>query len=79
MTDIKTAIQQRIKENQRNGVGFLEGQLLPRSVSLETACTLAEYWSRGMDTEAFALIKSLPSQQQVIHSIYSKCMRMKRK
>ncbi|MFE1746018.1 hypothetical protein [Coleofasciculus sp. H7-2] len=79
MTDIKTAIQQRIKQNQRNGVGFLEGQLLPRTSCLETACTLAEYWSRGMDTQAFALINSLSSQQQVIHSIYSRCMSMKRK
>ncbi|MBD2047275.1 hypothetical protein H6F78_17030 [Coleofasciculus sp. FACHB-64] len=79
MTDIKTAIQQRIKQNQRNGIGFVEGQLLPRTACLETACTLAEYWSRGMDTEAFALINNLPSQRQSIHSIYSKCMRMKRK
>lgn len=79
MTDIKAAIQQRIKKNQRNGIGFVEGQLLPRTACLETACTLAEYWARGMDAEAFALIKTLPSQQQVIHSIYSNCMRMKRK
>ncbi|MBD1903883.1 hypothetical protein NDI44_27245 [Trichocoleus sp. DQ-A3] len=78
MTDIKTAIQQRIKQNQRNGIGFVEGQLLPRTACLETACTLAEFWSQGLDTEAFALIKTLPSQQQSIHSIYSKCMRMKR-
>ncbi len=80
MPDIKIAIQQRIKNNQVNGVGFLEGQLLPRNVSLETACTLAEYWSRGMDAEAFKFINSLPSQQQkTISSIYTKCQGMKRR
>ncbi len=76
MTDIKTAIHRRIDHNKVHGVGFIEGQLLPRGISLEVACTLAEYRSQGMNDEAIALIATLP-QHEVIQRIYNACAEIK--
>jgi len=70
--DIQTAIQRRIDHNRVHGVGFVEGQTLPHGITLETACTLAEYWTRGMNDEAIALIATLP-QAEVIRRIYCAC------
>lgn len=70
--DIETAIQQRINHNTIHGVGFVEGQTLPHGISLEQACTLAEYWTRGMNDEAIALIATLP-KREVIQRIYNAC------
>ncbi|MBD1908338.1 hypothetical protein H6F53_23110 [Trichocoleus sp. FACHB-832] len=70
--DIQTAIQRRIDHNRVHGVGFIEGQTLPHSITLETACTLAEYWTRGMNDEAIALIATLP-QAEIIRRIYCAC------
>lgn len=70
--DIQTAIQRRIDHNRVHGVGFVEGQLLPRGISLEIACELAEYWSQGMNDEAIALIQTLP-QAEIIRRIYCAC------
>ena len=67
--DIQTAIQRRIDHNRVHGVGFVEGQTLPHGITLETACTLAEYWTRGMNDEAIALIATLP-QAEIIRRIY---------
>jgi hypothetical protein len=70
--DIKAAIQRRIDHNRVHGVGFVEGQLLPRGISLEIACELAEYWTHGMNDEAIALIATLP-QAEIIRRIYCAC------
>ncbi|MBD1833351.1 hypothetical protein H6F61_11845 [Cyanobacteria bacterium FACHB-472] len=70
--DIKTAIQHRIQLNHSSGVQFMEGQLLPHGITLETACTLAEYGARGMNDEAVTLISTLP-QREVIQRIYCAC------
>jgi hypothetical protein len=66
---IKQAIQRRIECNHINGVQFMEGQMLPHGISLEVACELAEYWTRGMNQEAIALIQTLP-QREIIERIY---------
>ena len=70
--DLKTAIQRRIELNHSSGVQFIEGQTLPHGISLEVACELAEYWTRGMNDEAIALIQTLP-QAEVIRRIYCAC------
>ena len=70
--DIQTAIQRRIDHNRVHGVGFVEGQTLPHGITLEIACTLAEYWSQGMNDEAIALIQTLP-QAEIIRRIYNAC------
>ncbi len=70
--DIKAAIQRRIDHNRVHGVGFVEGQTLPHGISLEVACELAEYWTRGMNDDAIALIQTLP-QAEVIRRIYCAC------
>lgn len=70
--DLKSAIQRRIELNHSSGVQFLEGQTLPHGITLETACTLAEYSLRGMNDEAIALIATLP-QRDVIGRIYCAC------
>ena len=70
--DIQTAIQRRIELNHSSGVQFIEGQTLPHGISLEVACELAEYWTRGMNDEAIALIATLP-QHEVIQRIYNAC------
>ncbi len=74
--DIKAAIQRRIDHNRVHGVGFVEGQLLPHGITLEVACTLAEYWSQGMNDEAIALIQTLP-QAEIIRRIYNACAGIK--
>ena len=74
--DIKAAIQRRIDHNRVHGVGFVEGQTLPHGISLEIACELAEYWTRGMNDEAIALIATLP-QAEVIQRIYNACAEIK--
>ncbi|MBD1935614.1 MULTISPECIES: hypothetical protein [Cyanophyceae] len=80
VTELKSAIQRRIDQCRANGIGFIEGQILPHGINLQTACTLAEYWSRYMDAEALTLIKKLPPHQhKTINSIYSRCMGMKRR
>ena len=70
--NLKTAIQRRIELNHSSGVQFIEGQTLPHGISLEVACELAEYWTRGMNDEAIALIATLP-QHEVIQRIYNAC------
>jgi len=70
--DIKAAIQRRIDHNRVHGVGFIEGQTLPHGISLEVACELAEYWTRGMNDEAITLIATLP-QTEIIRRIYCAC------
>ena len=70
--DIQTAIQHRIDHNKLHGVGFIEGQTLPHGITLEQACEIAEYWTRGMNDEAIALIATLP-QRDVIERIYNAC------
>ena len=74
--DLKTAIQRRIELNHSSGVQFIEGQTLPHGITLETACTLAEYWTRGMNDEAIALIATLP-QAEIIRRIYNACAGIK--
>lgn len=74
--DIKAAIQRRIDHNRLHGVGFIEGQLLPRGITLEVACELAEYRLHGMTDEAIALIETLP-QREIIGRIYNACAGIK--
>ncbi|MBD1930447.1 MULTISPECIES: hypothetical protein [Cyanophyceae] len=69
--ELQTAIQRRIDHNRLHGVGFVEGQMMPHGLSLETACTLAEFWVQGMNDEARSLIETLP-QAEIVQRIYNR-------